>query len=166
VRARETSRGTTIVETTIAVAIFAAAFLGLITALLSSDSLRESSRERTLAYNAARRIIEQMRSGTFSQLFTNYSSGGTPGSTFTVERLEPISGQSVGTVSFPTVDSALREDVTDTLWGMPRDLNGDGTIDSGDHAADYELLPVRITVQWQSLHGPAKLTVETLIVDK
>jgi hypothetical protein len=56
----------------------------------------------------------------------------------------------------------LCEYVTDMGLGMPRDLNGDGAVDTADHSLDYVILPVRVRVTWQGVGGAR--TVETSTV--
>lgn len=57
----------------------------------------------------------------------------------------------------------LREDVEDPELGMPRDLNGDGILTPRDRSEDYQLLPVRVTVEWQSETGPREVTLHTML---
>lgn len=155
-------RGVTLIELLIAMSVVVVALLGTTSALYFSDANREATREKVLAQNAARKVIEQMRDANFSTLLASYTTG-SPGSTFTVERLNAISGVPVGQIAFPMQGSNLRESVIDADWGMPRDLNGDGLIDNNPHNADYKLLPVRITVRWRSVRGQGQIVVNALI---
>jgi hypothetical protein len=59
----------------------------------------------------------------------------------------------------------LREDVVDPEMGMPRDLSGDSVVDSADHALDYMLLPVRVTIEWQGVTGRRRFQMFSLLVD-
>jgi len=59
----------------------------------------------------------------------------------------------------------LREDVVDNALGMPRDLNGDGVVDTNDHSLDYRLLPVRIRFDWTGKGGRSTLEIKTLLAD-
>jgi hypothetical protein len=43
----------------------------------------------------------------------------------------------------------LREDLSLPLYGLPSDLDGDGTVDAAAHDGDYEALPVVVTFHWQ-----------------
>jgi prepilin-type N-terminal cleavage/methylation domain-containing protein len=157
------SAGLTLIEMMIAMIVVVVALLGATSALYYSDASREMTREKVLAQNAARRMIEQMRDANFSTVFASYSTGGTPGPTFTVERLNAISGIPVGQITFPVIGTFLRETVTDADWGMPRDLNGNGIIDTLPHNADYKLLPVRVTVRWRSIRGQGQVIQNALI---
>jgi len=110
-------------------------------------------------------------------------SGTGPGNLFDVEGLEPLDdapGGKVGQIFFPdlavTVVSGgggklggfggtsstswqVREDVEDSLLGMPRDLNGNNVIDTDDHASDYLVLPVRLLIQWKSGGGARRFEI-------
>jgi hypothetical protein len=73
---------------------------------------------------------------------------------------------SVGEIVFPTIGTQLREDVVDPELGMPRDLNGDGIIDSADHAGDYKLLPVLLRLHWKGVGVKRSVVVRTLLADR
>jgi len=158
--------GASLIEILIAMVVVVIALLGATSALYYSDAAREATREKVLAQNAARRVIEQMRDAPFSTLLANYSPGGAPGDTFTVEKLNAIPGVPVGQVTFPTIGGNLREDVVDADWAMPRDLSGEGVVDAASHNANYRLLPVRITVRWRGLRDPGQVVVNALITDR
>lgn len=54
----------------------------------------------------------------------------------------------------------LREDVSMTTFGLPYDLNGDGTMDADARDGDYLVLPMRITFRWSAPgEAPQELTV-------
>lgn len=95
-----------------------------------------------------------------------------PGNTFGIEgltlRADDDDG-AVGQILFPTMDTAgglaLREDVVDADLGMPRDLNGDGVIDTDNHAGDYLILPVTVRVQWRGAAGNRQIDLDLLMVE-
>ena len=155
--------GFTMIELMIAMVVVVVALLGATSALYYSDASRQMTREKVLAQNAARRMIEQMRDANFSTVFASYSTGGTPGPTFTVEHLTAIPSVPVGQITFPVIGTFLRETVTDADWGMPRDLNGNGSVDALNHNADYRLLPVRVTIRWRSIRGQGQVVVNALL---
>jgi hypothetical protein len=59
----------------------------------------------------------------------------------------------------------LREDVNLPELGMPRDLNGDGAVDAGNHSTDYRLLPVIVRVRWQGAGGPSQFELKTMLAN-
>jgi hypothetical protein len=84
---------------------------------------------------------------------------------FEVVGLEPRAGgtrASMGAVAFPVAEGAegpeLREDIA------RRDLNGDGVIDSENHAHDYKILPVTVKVEWKGTRGVRALELQTLLI--
>jgi type II secretory pathway pseudopilin PulG len=86
---------------------------------------------------------------------------------FNVDGLEPRKGDADGTVGelilpVATVGGVLelREDVAQ------RDLNGDGLIDTKNHAADYTLLPVTVRVEWAGRSGTRRIEMQTLLTRK
>jgi hypothetical protein len=131
------------------------------------------ARERALAMEAARNLVERMGGEDFDDLFARYNSdpaddpdgpGTAPGDTFDVTGLTPRVGDAdglVGQVILPTVGAELREDVADAILGTPRDLDFDGEIDSEDHAGDYLVLPVRVRVEWRGPAGPCSFELVT-----
>lgn len=55
-------------------------------------------------------------------------------------------------------EPVLREDVTNELFGLPTDLNGDGAIDATARDGDYAMLPVGVWFRWQCTgEGPQQL---------
>jgi len=126
-------------------------------------SLRESAR----AVESARSVIEGMRAQPFEQVWALYNTdpaddpggaGTAPGAGFAVQGLAPVPGDAdglVGSVIFPEIGGELREDSPDSKLGMPRDLDLDGAVDAGNHAADYRVLPVLVRVEWKG-KGPAR----------
>jgi len=167
-RPRETRGGFSQLELLCAVSVLVIATLGFALGLISSERLAGAVRERTLATEHARRVIEEMEDASFSQVFALYDSnpandpGGVaaPGAAFDVEGLTPLTDDPdgrVGEILFPVSGTQLREDVVMRSLGMPHDLNGIGGIDWANHADDYQLLPVLVRVRWRS-HGPAMTT--------
>lgn len=162
-------------EIMVSIAILMVAVSGMASAMLSSMQLNRVNGETTLAHEAARQAIETVQSQTFDDVFALYNAdplddpggaGTGPGPDFTVTGLTAQAGDAdglVGQVLFPTQGAQVREDVADAGWRMPRDLNADGAVDGLDHAGDYQLLPVRVRVQWRGISGPRVLDFETLL---
>lgn len=135
------------------------------TTLISTTRHSRTKREFAIAAEGARNAMELMRSQPCSTLFATYNSvpgddpggvGSAPGQNFVVPGLEPRAGDAdgcVGKILFPSVGGALRENVVDVNLGMPRDLDGDVTIDGMSHNADYILLPVHVRIEWKGVSG-------------
>lgn len=181
---RRRAAGLTLVELIIAVAVMSVALLALVTVILVSTQLQRVTREKTLAYNAARGKIEEMRNTTtFAEIFVRYNSstadnpgaGSSPGNTFDVTGLLRVqTATPVGRIDFPESGGALREDIHSidsalaTGLGMPsgKDLNRDGAIDSSSHNADFKILPIRIVIRWLSGPTPVQIEVKSFIGEK
>jgi type II secretory pathway pseudopilin PulG len=170
--------GFSIVELMIAVVMLTVAVCGLSSSILSSLVLNRVNRESTLAQQAARDLLEQLQGEEFALTFAAYNAtpgdygglGVERGAGFAVPGLDARSGDPdglPGRVIFPTIDvggvEQLREDAFDPELGLPRDLDGDGLVDSGDKAGDYELLPVRVAVEWRGARGDRQYVLSTVL---
>lgn len=157
--------------------VFLTAFLALSQSLGTSTRLTYTNRETRLATDAAREMIEILQGvEEFDTIFRLYNDDPTddgglaaPGSGFAVEGLTPVADDPdgmVGEIVFPTVGGQLFEDVADESLGMPRDLDGDGEVDSMPHSTDYRLLPVALRLRWTGPDGERLLEVRTLLADR
>lgn len=171
----------TLLEVVVAIMLLSIAFLMYSSTTVSVNRQREASREMAIASDAAREVMERIRSLPLEEVYPSYNRdpsddpggpGTAPGHRFPVEELEPIPGMpdgTIGEVQFPEMEVAagtweLREDLLRPDMGMPRDLNGDSILDLEDHADDYVHLPVRVRLDWRGRHGPRSLKLDTMIV--
>lgn len=166
-------RGVGLIELIIAMGVLVVALLALMSSITAGDILRETTREQSLAYNAARRKIEEIRNfAPFQGAFLMHSQGNGPGPTFTVPGLNAVPGNPVGRISFPVSGGALCEVGSGTFLrtagNADIDLNGDGDAVDASVIADYKLLPVRVEILWKSVKGglPTRLEVVSLIAEK
>lgn len=180
--------GVSLLELVIAMAVLAFALMALMSSISSSSTLQQNTREKVIAYNAAREIVEQLRAATFSEVWARYNSttaddpvsGVKPGNTFHVAGLNmpkvgPASPTTwrgannvpdgYGFITWPEKAGALDETFVDATMGMPRDLNRDGVVTGA--ITTYDILPVKITVRWQTLGGTDfQIEVNTFITEK
>ncbi|MBK7645588.1 MAG: type II secretion system protein [Planctomycetes bacterium] len=162
-RKPRSSSAFTLVELTVVIGILCVAVGLFAQTMVASAKMDPVAEESRLASEGARMQLEDMRACSFDELFRRYNAdpaddpggpGTAPGAWFAIEGLHAPAGVAgVGHVIFPTVAGALTESVQDDLLGMPHDLNGDGVIDSIDHATDAIILPVRIQLEWSSRSG-------------
>jgi hypothetical protein len=139
--------------------------------------LGDTTRERALASEAARQVLEELQDQEFSDVFALYDArtdndpqgfGTAPGPGFAVEELQPQIDDAdgvVGEIVFPVVGTELREDADLPELGLPLDLNGDG-LDGLDHALDYQLLPVAVRVRWRSSGAPMQVELRTYLCER
>lgn len=178
-RSCSNAAGFTLVEVAISLAVVAIALLGMISVIVTAQKTDRASHERTLAMNAAREKVEEMRSYPLSEVYARYNSetkdnpatGVSPGPTFPVSGLDPLPNILNGKIVFPEDSSGsgstnLREYITDPQLGMPRDLNGDGVIDTNSHSSDYTILPVRIVIEWRGMYGAQRFELNTCLYEK
>ena len=170
--------GFTLVELLIVLVIMTIT-LGLLSRLLASTaSIGPIHRETSRAVEAARDVIEQMHNMPFREVFARYNDdpsddpdgpGTAPGNRFSVDGLEPQVGDPLGLegeVVFPAVDGQLREDVTDSSLGFPRDINADGVVDDEDHASDCIVLPLVVRIRWTGHSGDRSFEMFTMLADR
>lgn len=152
---------------------------GTLGAISSFVVLGDSSRDTTVAYLRAERVIEQLKAANFDEVFARFNddagddpAGVSPGADFAVAGLDPRDDDAdgiVGRILFPVgagAPSLLREDLVDEAFGMPRDLNADGVVDAVDHSGDYVILPVRVRVEWRGRSGNRFIELETILVGR
>lgn len=161
--------GFTMVETALAMTVLVVAMMSLSAASLRTHALRRQNRERAMAQNAVRAVVDRIQS-TSEQILDKYppflypqewsqrvvqalSPGGSIGSTFPVPELNATQGG----VPVGSIQVVLDENVTDAQLGapigMPRDLNGDGVVASTDVTLDAVVLPVVVSVTWRGISG-------------
>ena len=154
--------------------------VALSNSILTSMKATGVNKESALASDGIADMVERLQGvGNFKDVFALYNAnpnddpgipGTAPGSHFAVKGLQPPDsdpvGSSVGEIVFPTIGNQLREDVVDPDLGMPRDLNGDGIIDSADHAGDYKVLPVLLRLHWKGVGVQRSMTVRTILANR
>lgn len=172
---RSRRAGLTLIELMVVLAILTVALSMFSRTLVTSSQLDPLNRETVIAGEAARSKLEEIRNNRFDEIYALFNddpaddpdgAGTGPGSEFLVDFLEPVAGRNfVGKVSFPEVNGVLREDVQDSMLGMPRDLNADGAVDADSRTGDYVVLPVRVRIEWDGVGGTRHLEMYTLFAD-
>lgn len=180
-----TRRGFALAEVAVSLAIFALSASILAQTYRAGHDLRAQAHEEGLATTAAQTALELMRGARFDEVVRRFDPdpfndprgpGTAHGATFDVPGLEPASDDPdgvVGEVVLPILNVGtevapvyqFREDVGPTELGLPRDLNGDATVDDADHTLDAVLIPVVVRVRWQSQRGPRQLEFFTAITE-
>lgn len=169
-RPRQRQGGYSFVEVVVAVAILAIGMLSqasLTVTHVGQSALNKASR---LAIDGIHNQIEDLKNHAFADVFKDYQ--GTPLQHFAVPGLEPQDSDpdgAVGEIIFPTASDplvgnlVLREDLARPELGLPRDLDGDGAIDSTPKNATYQLLPVMIELRWKSPVGDRSMRVAVML---
>lgn len=175
---RRERAGLTLIEILCAISVLMISVLGFAQAITASARNTQATKERTLAMQGARRMLEEIEANVFAEAFWRYNdyatddpggAGTAQGSRFAVPGLHLQDGDTdgfVGEIVFPTrvgLPGSLREDIADAKLGMPRDLNGDGVIDSANHGGNYRLLPVLVRVRWRGAAGASSVELRTML---
>jgi hypothetical protein len=177
---RRTRRaGVTLIEIAIGCVVLVTGVLAFTQSMISMEKAQRHTREVGRATQAARQVLEGIQAQAFAEAFRYYNDtpdddpagiGSAPGKNFAVPGLNPRTGDAdgfVGEVIFPTppgLPGVLKENTVDDKLGMPRDLNGDGLINTlADYSTTYTILPVRVRVQWVGAGGPGVVELRTLL---
>jgi hypothetical protein len=176
---RSRRAGLTLIEIAVGCAILVTGVLAFAQAMIAIEKGQQHTREVGRATQAARQMMESIQAQAFEEAFRYYNGtpaddpggvGTAPGKDFDVPGLTPRPDDPdghVGEVIFPTppnLPGVLREDTVDAKLGMPRDLNGDGLINTlADYSTTYVILPVRVRVQWVGPGGPGVVELRTLL---
>lgn len=179
-RPRQSKRGLSLVEIAVTLSVLITVLTGFSQALVSSMVASQAARETAVATDAARAVMESLQATNFQSVFqaNNSVADDDPGvgtlrlAGFEVEGLPPRPGDAdglCGEILFPEElvggASELREDLVDSVLTMPRDLNGDGVIDSADHSSDYQILPVVVRVDWRGAAGNSRVQFRTILAN-
>lgn len=167
--------GFSVFEVLIGASILAVALLGHTASLFSEQKLSVAERARSAALQAGEQFMERLRSdddfaGLYGRLLAiQEPPGGTapsnhvvlrdatfayPPQVFQPDFVVPTGIESlhvaVRVPAAPTAGgpSVFREDLHLANLGLPADVNGDGMIDDQDHADDYRVIPVHVTLRW------------------
>ncbi len=172
-------RGLTLVDLMVSFSVLVVALMAFSQSLVGSSRHALGQGQRDLALEGARQAMERLQSTDFDLVFALYNTdpaddpagaGTAPGAGFAIAGL-PVRPDDadglVGEIRFPTQSAGgvleLREDLVNPSFGTPKDLSGDGVIDSADHSDDYQLLPVVVSVEWLSSSGPGRLELRTML---
>lgn len=179
--ARTTVRGDagmTLIEIVIGLGVVVIALLGIMSALVSASRVDESASEQVRALNGAKSMIEQMKQVPFAEAWARFNSnpaddpggaGTAPGCNFAIAGLRAQTGDAdglPGQILFPEALGNLSETAIDARLGMPvaKDLNGDGNSTGTNVNTTYQILPVRIVVDWHGARGRTHLELTTFLV--
>jgi hypothetical protein len=151
--------GFTLLDVSFAVALLVVALMALSATAMRLQGLNRASQERTAAQNAVRAKVEEIQSISHAGVTDPL---GWPahvlgalhtGAHFDVKGLSiPDGATSTGIVIVVTDETATDASLGAQL-GMPRDLDGDGLVSSGDVSAHARLLPVIVRVRWMGSRG-------------
>jgi len=184
------SRGMSLLEVTIAIAVLAVMVCGVTMVIVSTSRLNTITREEAIAHAAAQDLLAQIRETPFENIVPNYQ-----GMTFAVPGLRnPRVGVDHGEVIIiddETPDEAAYGRNLGAGGGSPGvDLNGDG--DRADilnvpavnsvfpvhldadivnfidvvAPADFKLIPVVVLIRWDSGEGISRLQIMTVVADR
>ena len=155
--------GFTLIEMAISVSILMIGIVSVVAATSRMHSLRQATREQTLAMNGMRSIGERIHAASARlsgdtadwarDLGEIYGPGGSFGESFDVQGLAPFGDDdAVGSIQLIT-DETTSDAGLGFQVGMPRDLNGDNDATDTDVSLNARILPVLLTVVWTGRQG-------------
>ena len=176
----EASRaGLTMIELMISIVILSVATFILSSTVTATVTHSITKAEKTRAVEAAMNKIEEIRALPQEDIFALYNGvakddpygpGSAPGSLFSVPGLDPRMDPngnpvSVGRVLLPGTDGILDETAVQPEFGLPRDLNGNLVIESGDVSDSYLVLPLIVRIEWNGRLGTRSFEMATMLAD-
>lgn len=170
---RRNEAGFSLIETMIVLGTVTLTILGVITAHLTCARLGQTNHETQAAAQRVRTVMEEISSTDVVEvpaLFDHVpdndpgGAGTAPGHAFATTALSSNSSGDRGAILLPVNNAGeVREDIVIPELGMPRDLNGDGSIDSANHAADFHVLPVLVRLRWSGISGNREMRLMTIL---
>lgn len=167
--------GFSLVDLCVALFLLATSLGALIGSIFYSLKLEDVNEETSAASQRARLILERLHVVDFADIFSAYNSTTADDPVLGTDYLAELQvqehaletggkGSASVSFSFPVDEKGwLREDLVDAELGMPRDLNGDGTIDAGNHAGDYAILPLSVRISWEGNGGARTFDMTTVL---
>lgn len=177
-RTRAHEAGLTLIETTVALSILATLSLVLVGSIAQAQRLTNLSRERSVAFDACRSYVEEMRGLTVTAAFNSTRTPADFVPTSTAERLTGVSGEVFkinhegGTQGRRTLGAAGAGANADAVafgdgaaLGMPRNLTAKkDTTENPAPTGDLVILPARVRLTWQSAVGGTRTaTIYTIL---
>jgi hypothetical protein len=131
IRFIDNRKGFTLIEVMLAAAFLIIVLGGLLATYISCFELISTSRNLTLAVNAARGKVEEIRDYSFNQIYSDYDN-----TTFTVNEMS--AGNSRGVVYVDNTNPDLLQVIVSVCWRqranriIGEDLDLDGNLDTGE----------------------------------
>lgn len=126
-------RGFSLIEMMVAILILAVAIIGLLKLFVYTLNLNKLAGDMNIAISEAQGKLEEMRNCDFDDITTDYASGGTPGNTFSLARLN-----GAGIIYIDSTNPELLKIEIVVSWMtlsrriIGEDSNLNGTLDSGE----------------------------------
>jgi hypothetical protein len=136
--------GALLLEVVVAMSLLLVGILGLMTTFASNYSATKGVMEKDEARAALENITEILRGTDFAALYGNYD-----GAVLEVPYLQGASGSPASV----TVRCHVNERALPAQFGPVLDIDGSGALDNTDCRANYELLPVQLTLSYSTKYG-------------
>ncbi|MCA8959491.1 MAG: hypothetical protein KDC38_03210 [Planctomycetes bacterium] len=143
--------GITLVESLVCVTLTVFGFVGITSLQLANERSQIVATEEAIVRNALRNQAERIRGTPFDEIIDAYQS-----LTFSVSEL--------GATGLVTIFTDETESSAEAAaFGLPRDLDGDGTASDTDISSHYMLLPIRIQITVPSGSGSNVFSLHMLL---
>jgi hypothetical protein len=144
-RPPEREGGALLLEVVVAMSLLLVGILGLMTTFASNYSATRGVMEKDEARAALENITEILRGSNFTTLYDDYD-----GATLEVPYLEGTTSGNPATVS---VRCHVNERAMPAEFGPVLDIDGSGALENADCRANYEILPVQLTLSYATKYG-------------
>ena len=166
---RHRQRGFALIETFLVVGLLGMALLWHAASSLGGYNLMRSEASHGTALQTTRHLVERLRTDpAWETLYERLAvlaeapTGelGHPLTAYYADFEAPVElgevglivevPRAVGVDALPDDPFVLREDIDAARFGLPHDLNGDGSVDAASHDHDYRALPVIVHLRWKA----------------
>lgn len=170
--------GMMLLELVMALSIFVVMATAMMVCLSHAAGSDTDAREKIKARAAASRVLDEIRdyaSTSYANTYAYYNADPyddpdgcytAHGNLIALTGQESPNGTATVRIEFPEQDGHMWEDIEDSDWLMPRDLDGSGGIETSPVEENYILLPVRVVVSWEGTRGKMTYSLVTLITAK
>ena len=137
--------GALLLEVVVAMSLLLIGILGLMTTFASNYSATRGVMEKDEARAALENITEILRGSNFTSLYGDYD-----GATLEVPYLQGTTSGNPATVA---VRCHVNERAMPAEFGPVLDIDGSGALENPDCRANYEILPVQLTLSYATKYG-------------
>jgi Tfp pilus assembly protein PilV len=159
-RTRRREAGFTVLEAAVSMGVLAVSLLSLWGTVVYCSRSNVAAEQKKRAMNAAQAKLEELKAFPFSTLISEFGPSGSTGNKFPVLQLDDDQTVAEGQITFYVNET---DTASDSVMGLPMDLNGDGDTLDTDVSTGYQLLPVKVSITWAGALGQQTIELRTIL---